>query len=366
MSDEKKFLTDLSDSLDSKMNYSDISKYVNVEKYKKDKKVNKLVLKISLALSTVLALSLSIFLIIDNLPTKQIETAGTPYDGIISQDFKNGNYAGPYYGDFGPLPVPPIIDGYFAEEYNVDNYEFPVDLRTFEYLYEVEYSNASSSFIAAYIKKSKAEKIYEAYKRVDDATPASPLECVDGTIVMWFHGHEFYNEKDIIWYEYGSPDFISSEINGYICLGVYRTQTRIITKEIFTNTKVNIIDEIYQKVFFSNDGNDFLTPVRYELDDSTEWYAYHTEVNDENKKYMFASDYTYNLGVIIDKENDVISLDSLINLYYEGKISTDNEELMKFYELANELKVDGIDNQYDCHFKYNEFVLLLQNLAKKE
>ena len=48
----------------------------------------------------------------------------------------------------------------------------------------------------------------------------------------------FYKENDIFWYRYDSGDVISSEINGYLCLGVYRIQTRTITKEIFTNKEI--------------------------------------------------------------------------------------------------------------------------------
>ena len=94
MKDENKFLTDLSDSLDMKTNYEDISKFVNLEKYKK---VNKVSFKFKIVISVVLVLPLLIFVLSNVFTHNVIETQGIPYDGIVNQDFKNGNYDGPYY-----------------------------------------------------------------------------------------------------------------------------------------------------------------------------------------------------------------------------------------------------------------------------
>ena len=122
----------------------------------------------------------------------------------------------------GPRPQPPIVDDYFnKQEYNKPpmDYGKPDDEgfgeildnftgRTYNYIYEVDYQdhNFNDLYACVYIDKKLAQKVYEENKEICDATPASPLNAVNGTVVDWFYSKSYYNESKVKWYNFADKD----------------------------------------------------------------------------------------------------------------------------------------------------------------
>ena len=353
---EKEFLEDYSNSMKSTKNFDDISKHIDYSKYKKEKKSFWNSKNLSI-LATSFAVILTISIVIP-LTLRGNEPEGpsnpsdenlvyTEYDAFIKDAFENNINNGPYLDMSGPSPQPPIVDDYFnKQEYNKPpmDYGKPDDEgfgeildnftgRTYNYIYEVDYQdhNFNDLYACVYIDKKLAQKVYEENKEICDATPASPLNIVNGTIVDWFYSKSYYNESKVKWYNFADKDTILSEIDGMVCCGVYLPQQRIITKEVLSQTKMHIVDELYSAMCFENNGEKYLTPIRYENNNITTWYALENQLNENNIKTMFNSHYSCKLYCEIDKENDTIKVvTNAIDLP-----TTSNSALNEFYESTN-------------------------------
>ena len=353
---EKEFLEDYSNSIKSTKNFDDISKHIDYSKYQKEKKSFWNSKNLSI-LATSFAVILTISIVIP-LTLRGNEPEGpsnpsdenlvyTEYDAFIKDAFENNINNGPYLDMGGPSPQPPIVDDYFnKQDYNnppmdqgkpddgtfgeiIDNFTG----RTYNYIYEVDYQdhNFNDLYACVYIDKKLAEKVYEENKEICDATPASPLNAVNGTVVDWFYSNSYYNESKVKWYNFADKDTILSEIDGMVCCGVYLPQQRIISKEVLSQTKMHIEDELYSAMYFENNGEKYLTPIRYENNNITTWYALENQLNENNIKTMFNSHYSCKLYCEIDKENDTIKVvTNAIDLP-----TTSNSALNEFYESTN-------------------------------
>ena len=381
---EKEFLEDYSNSMKSTKNFNDISKHIDYSKYKKEKKSFWNSKNLSI-LVTSFAVILTISIVIP-LTQRGNEPEGpsnpsdenllyTEYDAFIKDAFENNINNGPYLDMSGPRPQPPIVDDYFnKQEYNKPpmDYGKPDDEwfgeildnftgRTYNYIYEVDYQDHDFNdlYACVYIDKKLAEKVYEENKEMCDATPASPLDKINGTIVDWFYSNSYYNESKVKWYNFSDKDTILSEIDGMVCCGVYLPQQRIITKEVLSQTKMHIVDELYSAMYFENNGDKYLTPIRYENNNITTWFALENELNESNMKTMFNSDYSCNLYCEIDKENNTIK----VATYAIDLPNTSNSSLNEFYESTNSCIVEVGDKVSGAGrwvtYAYSEYVQYL-------
>lgn len=387
---EKEFLEDYSNSMKSTKNFNDISKHIDYSKYKKEKKSFWNSKNLSI-LVTSFAVILTISIVIP-LTQRGNEPEGpsnpsdenllyTEYDAFIKDAFENNINNGPYLDMSGPRPQPPIVDDYFnKQEYNKPpmDYGKPDDEwfgeildnftgRTYNYIYEVDYQDHDFNdlYACVYIDKKLAEKVYEENKEMCDATPASPLDKINGTIVDWFYSNSYYNESKVKWYNFSDKDTILSEIDGMVCCGVYLPQQRIITKEVLSQTKMHIVDELYSAMYFENNGDKYLTPIRYENNNITTWFALENELNESNMKTMFNSDYSCNLYCEIDKDNDTIK----VATYAIDLPNTSNSSLNEFYESTNSCIVEVGDKVSGAGrwvtYAYSEYVQYLIEFKKQ-
>ena len=387
---EKEFLEDYSNSMKSTKNFNDISKHIDYSKYKKEKKSFWNSKNLSI-LVTSFAVILTISIVIP-LTQRGNEPEGpsnpsdenllyTEYDAFIKDAFENNINNGPYLDMSGPRPQPPIVDDYFnKQEYNKPpmDYGKPDDEwfgeildnftgRTYNYIYEVDYQDHDFNdlYACVYIDKKLAEKVYEENKEMCDATPASPLDKINGTIVDWFYSNSYYNESKVKWYNFSDKDTILSEIDGMVCCGVYLPQQRIITKEVLSQTKMHIVDELYSAMYFENNGDKYLTPIRYENNNITTWFALENELNESNMKTMFNSDYSCNLYCEIDKENNTIK----VATYAIDLPNTSNSSLNEFYESTNSCIVEVGDKVSGAGrwvtYAYSEYVQYLIEFKKQ-
>ena len=302
----------------------------------------------------------------------------TEYDAFIKDAFENNINNGPYLDMGGPRPQPPIVDDYFnKQEYNKPPMDYGNEGfgniiqnftgRTYNYIYEVDYQdhNFNDLYACVYIEKKLAEKVYEENKEICDATPTSPLNIVNGTIVDWFYSNSYYNESKVKWYNFSDKDTILSEIDGMVCCGVYLPQQRIITKEVLSQTKMHIVDELYSAMCFENNGDKYLTPIRYENNNITTWFALENELNESNMKTIFNSDYSCNLYCEIDKENDTIK----VATYAIDLPNTSNSSLNEFYESTNSCIVEVGDKISGAGrwvtYVYSEYVQYLIEFKKQ-
>lgn len=416
--DEKSLFDELSNSVDSKMNYNDIANEINFSKYEKKKSLSFFTSKrLLLTFSSFILVSLLIIVLVvfpndDNSSDKpddnkinnilpgdssgdenkdniggeegENEFKVNIYNGFIKDDFEGSIGNGPMYESSGPLPPPPIIDGYFnvveedtSGEYNDGSGSIEqskpgitINIPGFEYIYEVEYKSTSNlEYICVYIEKELAEKIYEENKEVCDVTCASPLNNVNGSIVDWFYSNSYYNKDKVLWISYNDVNKIYSQINDYVCVGVYQIQERIILREIFSNTIVNINDYIYGSLSFSNNGDEYLTPVKYELTNYVTWYSSNEIITETNKESLFKdySEFECNINI---KEN-TIKLRTLA-VQDEEELSKEYSLLLKDYHKLSNIII--VENDYPekelgdityITYKYNELVELIQELAKR-
>ena len=294
---------------------------------------------------------------------------------ILNEELSYKNVKFNHRNDFDEIT--PIIDDYFnKQEYNKPPMDYGNEGfgniiqnftgRTYNYIYEVDYQdhNFNDLYACVYIEKKLAEKVYEENKEICDETPASPLNIVNGTIVDWFYSNSYYNESKVKWYNFSDKDKILSEIDGMVCCGVYLPQQRIITKEVLSQTKMHIVDELYSAMYFENNGDKYLTPIRYENNNITTWFALENELNESNMKTMFNSDYSCNLYCEIDKENDTIK----VATYAIDLPNTSNSSLNEFYESANSCIVEVGDKISGAGrwvtYVYSEYVQYLIEFKK--
>lgn len=392
---EKIVLKDLSNLVDNEMNFNELSKNINYTKYKKEKKAFAFSRRMSFVLSSfviVFAFTLVMFLI-PNGQGSEIDFPNNPnlvdtsYEGFIKGSFESNIGEGPFQKDQGPTPAPPVIDGYFNEQ--MDNYSpdegnpnskpgvdstLPIyfEMRSFEYIYEVEYSNIDIGleYITAYIEKNLAEKISNECREVMDALGASSIDEVDGSIVDWFYSNEYYNKKKIFWCGYASSDQIYSEIDGYLCVGVYQPKKRTIIREIFSNIIVNISDNIYSNLYFKNEDKEFLTPIIDKSSNLISWYSSNNLINETNTFFLFDSCYGSKFDCVIDKDANTIKLETYA-VQNEEELSKNYSKLLKDYHilsnaviLENDSPNEKLGETTYITYNYVKFVEILQELAK--
>ena len=416
--DEKSLLDKLSNSVNSKMNYNNISNEINFSKYEKKKSFSFFTSKrLLMAVSSFVLVSLLIIILVvfpndnnnSNIPDnnkpsnilpgetgdnigddKNKDTIGSDegnnefevniYDGFVKNNFEESIANGPIYEYSGPLPPQPIIDSYFniEGEYNDGSGSeeqikpgITINISKFEYIYEVEYKKIINlEYVCVYIEKEIAEKIYEENKEVCDATCASPLNNVNGSIVDWFYSNSYYNKDKVIWVSYNDVNKIYSNINDYVCVGVYQIQERTILREIFSNTIVNITDKIYGSLAFSNTGDEYLTPVRYQLTNYVTWFASNEVITENNNESLFLDSKEFEC--IINIEENTIKLRTLA-VQDDEELSKEYSLLLKeYHKLSNLIIVENdypdkeLGNLTYITYKYNELVELIQELAKRK
>ena len=203
-----------------------------------------------------------------------------------------------------------------------------------------------------------------------DAPNAAPLNIVNGSIVDWFYSKSYYNENKVLWYKYDSSEQIYSEIDGYVCVGVYNPQQRVIVREIFSNTQVNIVENVYTNLYFTNDGNEFLTPVVDKANYRVSWFASHCIINGNNTNMLFAEVYNNKMDCTINIEENTIKLKTYA-VQNEDELSKNYSTLLKDYHIwSNSVIVENTNPDKKLGqasyitYKYDEFVEILQELAK--
>ena len=405
---EQKLYEHITREATSKMDFNQIINKVDYSQYKKEKKTFQFPKRIALTFAT---FSLTFFIILmfaiisnlnidkpsteENVPETEVDDANNSdvlkpeneigiYNGFIIDLFKNNIGDGPSnnMSMSEPLPPPPIIDGYFNT--SMDNgitddgnpNSKPEDLiilemQTFSYIYEVEYKNTiENEYVAVYIEKNLANKIYEECKVVIDVPNAAPLNRVNGSIVDWFYSNRYYNENKVLWYKYYSSEQIYSEIDGYVCVGVYNPQQRVIVREIFSNTQVNIVENIYAKLYFTNDGNKFLTPVVDKTNYRVSWFATDFIINETNSMMLFGKFNENPMDCIINKEENTIKLKTYAVQNEDELNKNYSSSLKDFHVSSNSLIVENNSPNKELGqvsyitYKYDEFVEKLQELAK--
>ena len=392
--DEKRLLEDLSNLVSSKMDYSELSEKIDFSKYEKKKQrtfsFSKSLTLTFATLSIVLALVLSIVLIPDRT-TNEINFKKYPnllspsYDGFIRDLFESNIGDRPHNNNLGPRPHPPVIDGYF---YNENDYSEPSNkpggepellpillpdyVRKFECIYEVEYKTIEndSKYVAVYIDKKLASKIYKENKNVNEAPCADSLDIVNGSIVDWFYSNLYYDKEKVFWCQYSSSNQIYSEIENFVCVGVYQPQQRVIIREILSNNGVNIVDNVYTNLYFKNEGNECLSPVVDKAINKTTWYALFETVNETNKNILFNDVYSLEFNCTIDVEADTIKIETFAVQAEEELNKNTFKELKDYHIYSNSVIVENeqADKEFGqssyITYKYKALIEVLQNLAK--
>lgn len=404
---ERKIYEHITEEATSKMDFNQIVNKVDYSQYEKEKKTFQFPRRLAVSFTT-FALTFVIILMVilipnlnnentgENIPSTGLDDGKTPgdsgvqipgiqtiiYDGFIIDSFKNNIGDGPSYDMSGPMPQPPMIDGYFNKsmDYNKPDEGIPnskpediiiLEMQTFSYIYEVEYKNTEENeYVTVYLEKNLANKIYEENKVVMDAPNAAPLNIVNGSIVDWFYSNRYYNENKVLWYKYDSPEQIYSEIDGYVCVGVYNPQQRVIVREIFSNTQVNIVENVYTNLYFTNDGNEFLTPVVDKANYKITWFASNCMINENNTIMLFGEVYNNKMDCSINKEENTIKLKTYA-VQNEDELSKNYSSSLKDYHiLSNSVIVENthpnkkLGQDSYITYKYDEFVEILQELAK--
>lgn len=387
---EQKIYEHITKDATSKMDFNQIVNKVEYSQYKKEKKTFQFPKRLTLSLTT-FALTACLILVLILLPNdneKPSNLVYPEYTGFIKDVFESNIGDGPTIDMSVPIPAPPIIDGYFNE--NMD-YTAPGDgnpnnkpgdgniidtiyleMRSFDYIYEVEYKYIGTGldYVTVYIEKKLAQKIYNENKEVMDAPNAAPLDVVNGSIVDWFYSKEYYDEDKVIWCSYAQSNQIYPEIEGFVCVGVYQPQQRVIVREIFSNTQVNIVDNIYTTLYFKNEGKETLTPVVDKVSDSIEWYASNNLIDESNTFFLFSHDYGSKFDCEIDKEANTIRLETYA-VQNIDELSKNYSTLLKDYHIWSNSVIVKNDNPNEelgrttyITYNYKELVEILQDLAK--
>lgn len=396
--DENKLLKELSNLVDSKMQYSSLSNKIDFSKYeKKEKKIVKLTPKHIFSFATIIVVLMILIILINpnNVfykPSDKINFEDypnlvyPPYEGFIKDSFEEDIDEDPTLEDYGPLPENPIIDGYINKDsyYSSDEQnpsskpeDLPVRLpdyvRDFEYIYEVEYLNdVGLPYIAVYIEKELANQIYEENKLVIDAPSADPLDNVNGSIVDWFYSKSYYDSDKVLWFGYAESDQIYASIKDYVCVGVYQPQKRIIVREIFSNILVNIVDKVYTKLHFTNDGQECLTPNVDKAPNKVTWYASSYIIDETNKGLLFDYCYASEFNCTIDREANTIRLETFAVQKIEEFEKNYFTLLKDYYIFSNSVIVENEypDKEFGessyITYNYKDLIEILQNLSKNK
>lgn len=389
---EQKIYEHITEEATSKMDFNQIVNKVDYSQYKKEKKTFQFPKRLTLSLTT-FALTACLILVLILLPNgteKPGNLVYLEYTGFIKDTFEENIGDGPTISMSGPIPAPPVIDGYFNEnmDYNAsedgsnenvkpgDEYleTIYLEMRSFDYIYEVEYKYIGTGldYVTVYIEKKLAQKIYKENKEVMDAPNADPLDIVNGSIVDWFYSNQYYDEDKVLWCQYAESDQIYPEIKGYVCVGVYQPQQRVIVREIFSNTQVNIVDNIFTKLYFKNEGKETLTPVVDKVEDSVEWYASNNLIDESNTFFLFSYDYGAKFDCEIDREANTIKLETYA-IQNEEELAKNYSQLLKDYHICSNSVIVENDRPNEelgkityITYNYKEFVQILQDLAKNK
>ena len=387
---EQKIYEHITEEATSKMDFNQIVNKVDYSQYKKEKKTFQFPKRLTLSLTT-FALTACLILVLILLPDdngKPGNLVYPEYTGFIKDAFESNIGDGPSYEMSGPIPAPPVIDGYFNEnmDYTAPGEGNPnnkpgdgniidtiyLEIRSFDYIYEVEYKYIGTGldYVTVYIEKKLAQKIYNENKEVMDAPNAAPLDIVNGSIVDWFYSKEYYDEDKVIWCSYAESNQIYPEIEGFVCVGVYHPQQRVIVREIFSNTQLNIVDNIYTSLYFQNEGKETLTPVVDKVEDSLEWYASNNLIDETNTFFLFSYDYGSKFDCEIDKEANTIRLETYA-VQNEEELAKNYSQLLKDYHIWSNSVIVKNDNPNEelgrttyITYNYKELVEILQDLAK--
>lgn len=348
MNKEKLFLKELSKKDNSKISFEQIAKKIEYNKYHKTKKSSNVFAFYLLIIMAVLVIST--ITIVSSISTKvNDKNIYQEYSGFIKQEFEQNNDE-----DMGPLP-----------HYTIENVLLDVT-----YLYEVEIvPTENEMFVGVYIETKTAEQIYEKNKIVDDAEVASPIAKVDGSIVNWFYQREYYQKDKVKWYQFGSENFIPTEINGFHCCGVYKTQSRIIKKEIITNTNVNYLDETFHVLEFKGE-NSFLTPISVDVPNVSKWYISYEQLTTDNYHRLFRKDYNLELDCTI--VNNTITIKTFAVFKEEELAKIEDKKIIDFYRSTNKyiLNQDTSDDdlkygyERSYQYSYDEYVKEIINYFK--
>lgn len=386
---EQKIYEHITKEATSKMDFNQIVNKVDYSQYKKENKTFQFPKRLTLSLTT-FALTACLILVLILLPN-DTEKPGNlvypEYNGFIKDAFESNVGDGPSYNISGPIPAPPVIDGYFNTnmdytapgdgnpnnkpgDENIDT--IYLEMRSFDYIYEVEYKYIGTGvdYVTVYIEKKLAQKIYNENKEVMDAPNAAPLDIVNGSIVDWFYSKEYYDEDKVIWCQYAESNQIYPEIEGFVCVGVYQPQQRVIVREILSNNQVNIVDNIYTKLYFKNEGKETLTPVVDKVEDSIEWYASNNLIDETNTFFLFSHDYGSKFDCEIDREANTIRLETYA-VQNEEELLKNYSQLLKDYHIWSNSVIVKNDNPNEelgrttyITYNYKELVEILQDLAK--
>lgn len=385
---EQKIYEHITEEATSKMDFNQIVNKIDYSQYKKEKKPFQFSKRLALSLST-FALAVCLILVLILLPNdngKPGNLVYSEYTGFIKDRFEANIEKEPPIIQSGPIPTPPIIDGYFNtnNDYivpgdndkpgDVSSDKIILEMRSFDYIYEVEYKNieTSSDYVSVYIEKRLAQKIYEETNKIMDVPIASSLDIVNGSIVDWFYSNIYYDEDKVFWCQYPKANQIYSEINGYACVGVYQPQQRIIVREIFSDTKVNITDNIYAKLSFKNEGSETLTPVVAKASNSVVWYASNNLIDETNTFFLFYYIYNSKFDCVIDREANTIRLKTYAVQNEEELSKNSSEFLMDYYICTNSVIVDNKTPNEELGqityitYNYQDFVKILQDLSKNK
>ena len=391
---EEKILEYISNEIDSKMEFNKIVDKIDCSKYAKKSSYKKRRYNIvfpSLALSLSIALMIIILPNIDNSSssssssslansqsTSSSKLLAQEYNGFIKYTFESNIGNGPMHDTTAALSPSPIIDNYFNTQMDLTPSSKPSDMLTplpdnlieFKYIYEVEYKNTlEESFICAYVEKDIANKIYEEKNSVPDAKCASALNIVDGSIVDWFYSLEYYDQNKIAWYQYNEESEIYSEIDQYICVGVYNIYERKIIREIFSNNQVNIIDYIYSPMNFENNNYEYLE-FKNSLDiERLTWYASNEIINEKNKEYLFEEYYSLEFECEINIENNTITLQTY-SVQKDSAINSNYSSALKDFYVSSNNAITQNNNPHKelgeisyITYDYKKYVEILQSLV---
>ena len=386
---EQKIYEHITEEATSKMDFNQIVNKVDYSQYEKEKKTFQFPRRLAVSFTT-FALTACLILVLILLPN-DTEKPGNlvypEYTGFIKDAFESNVGDGPSYNISGPIPAPPVIDGYFNEnmdytapgdgnpnnkpgDENIDT--IYLEMRSFDYIYEVEYKYIGTGldYVTVYIEKKLAQKIYNENKEVMDAPNAAPLDIVNGSIVDWFYSKEYYDEDKVIWCQYAESNQIYPEIEGFVCVGVYQPQQRVIVREILSNNQVNIVDNIYTKLYFKNEGKETLTPVVDKVEDSIEWYASNNLIDETNTFFLFSHDYGSKFDCEIDREANTIRLETYA-VQNEEELLKNYSQLLKDYHIWSNSVIVKNDNPNEelgrttyITYNYKELIEILQDLAK--
>lgn len=215
--------------------------YKNYEQVCKNKKRSFFSLKKSFIFKTAISAIMGVTILIASVTIYKNSVTGS--NNPLIQNLAES----PYGGSQGP-----------QLRYHLDDLvEFYPNLEAFEISFNID--EEKDYYLVAYCSKELAKDIYERYDVVMDATPASPISYVDGTIVNWLKQEGKLNR--LKWKEYTYSKDIPSRFHDYIAVGVYLITNVTILNNSITSEEINRDLAYYKSIHFENNNEKFLTRV---------------------------------------------------------------------------------------------------------